>query len=137
MTIKKENKTARGKLSEFLKKNLSFFSFKTQALNSSEKSDKKYIPASIAIPSAEIPDSWGRILEITPYMCVIMSRFEIRIEKTIILEFEMDETNFKDLRCRIKKIIRDNDGYFYYDAVFIDSLQRSDMRQKIMQMLAK
>ncbi len=137
MKIKKTNKTAPGKRTEFLKNLISLFSIRRQTSELSEKNNKKYIPTSITVPSAETPGCWGRILEITQHMCVVMSRFEIRLEKTITLSFEMDGTKFKNLRCRIKKNIRDNDGYFYYDAIFIDSLQRSDMRQKIMQILAK
>ncbi len=101
-----------------------------------KKINKKYIPTTIITPD-ENPDCWGRILDITQHMCVIMSRFEKRIEKIIYLNFEMDGTKFKDIRCKIKKVIRDSDGYFFYDAVFIDSLQRSDMRQKITQILVK
>ena len=98
--------------------------------------NKKYIPASI-ITSAENPNCWGRILEIDQNRCLIMSRFEIRLEKILSLSFDMDNTEFKNLRCRIQKITRDSDGYFYYETKLIDSLQRTDMRQKILQILTK
>ena len=101
-----------------------------------QKNHKRYIPTGI-ITSAENPNCWGRILEIDQNQCLIMSRFEIRIEKTLSLSFEMDNTEFRNLRCRIKKITRDSDGYFYYETKLIDSLQRSDMRQKILQILTK
>ncbi|MBU2530530.1 MAG: hypothetical protein KKD35_05770 [Elusimicrobia bacterium] len=101
-----------------------------------QKTHKKYIPTSI-ITSAENPNCWGRILEIDQNQCLIMSRFEIRIEKILSISFEMDNTEFKNLRCRTKKITRDSDGYFYYETKLIDNLQRSDMRQKILQILTK
>ena len=87
--------------------------------------------------SDENPNYWGRILEIDQNQCIIMSSFKRRFEKIIYLSFEMDNTEFENIRCRVKKISRDSDGYFYYEAIFIDSLQKSDMRQKILQMLTK
>ncbi|MEA3306225.1 MAG: hypothetical protein U9Q34_00380 [Elusimicrobiota bacterium] len=101
-----------------------------------QKNHKHYIQTSI-ITSAENPNCWGRIIEIDQNQCLIISSFEIGMGKIISLSFDMDNTEFTNLRCRIKKINRDSDGYFYYDTTLIDSLQRSDIRQKIIQILAK
>ncbi len=66
-----------------------------------------------------------------------MSRFEIGKGKIISLSFDMNNTEFINIRCAVKEISQDSDGYFYYQTSLIDSLQRSDMRQKIIQILAK
>lgn len=81
-----------------------------------------YIPAEIRT-SLDLPPLWGRLAFLSPSEAELVSHFELPEGKVLALTFELGNAAFEEIRARIKKALRDGDGYYNYSLVFLDPHQ--------------
>ena len=81
-----------------------------------------WIPAEIRT-SLDLPPLWGRLASLSPDGAELVSHFELPEGRTVALSFELGRGPFADVRARIRKALRDADGYYNYDLVFLDREQ--------------
>lgn len=89
-----------------------------------------FIPAEIKT-SLDLPPLWGRLSSLSPSEAELVSHFELPEGKVIALSFELGRAPFADIRARIKKALRDGDGYYNYSLVFLDAAQSELLRAAI------
>ncbi len=88
------------------------------------------IPAEIKT-SLDLPPLWGRLSFLSPEEAELVSHFELPEGKVLALTFELGGAAFEDIRARIKKALRDGDGYYAYSLVFLDPAQSELLRSAI------
>jgi len=81
-----------------------------------------FIPAVIKT-SLDLPPLWGRLAFLSPAGAELVSHFELPEGKILALTFELGRASFEDIRARIKKVLKDSDGYYNYSLVFLDPAQ--------------
>lgn len=91
-----------------------------------------YIPAVIKT-SLDLPPLWGRLAFLSPGEAELVSHFELPAGKVVALTFELGRATFEDLRARIKKALRDSEGYYNYSLVFLDPAQSELLKAAIAQ----
>ncbi|MDD5208376.1 MAG: hypothetical protein PHV36_03250 [Elusimicrobiales bacterium] len=91
-----------------------------------------YIPAVIKT-SLDLPPLWGRLAFLSPGEAELVSHFELPAGKVVALTFELGRAPFEDLRARIKKALRDSEGYYNYSLVFLDPAQSELLKAAIAQ----
>ncbi|OGR62768.1 MAG: hypothetical protein A2X31_06555 [Elusimicrobia bacterium GWB2_63_22] len=89
-----------------------------------------YIPAEIKT-SLDLPPLWGRLGSLSPGEAELVSHFELPRGKVIALSFQLGRSAFEEIRARIKKVLRDEDGYYNYSLVFLDPAQAELLRAAI------
>jgi len=89
-----------------------------------------FIPAVIKT-SLDLPPLWGRLAFLSPGEAELVSHFELPRGKIVALTFELGGAAFEDIRARIKKALRDRDGYYDYSLVFLDPAQSDLLRSAI------
>ena len=85
------------------------------------------IPAEIKT-SLDLPPLWGRLAFLSPEEAEVISHFELPEGRVLALTFELAGSAFEDVRGRIKKAVRDADGYFSYSVTFLAREQRALLR---------
>jgi len=96
------------------------------SLNSADS----WIPAEIKT-SLDLPPLWGRLGTLSPGEAELVSHFELPEGKVLALSFELGRAPFTDVRARIKKALRDGDGYYNYSLIFLDPAQSELLRAAI------
>lgn len=91
-----------------------------------------YIPA-LAKTSLDMPPLWGRLISLAPERADFLSHFELPAGRIITLTFELGRAEFPDMRARIKAALRDGDGYYNYELVFIDQGQSALLRAALIE----
>ena len=94
-----------------------------------------FIPAVIKT-SLDLPPLWGRLAFLSPGEAELVSHFELPAGKVVALTFEFGRAPFEDIRARIKKALRDSEGYYNYSLVFIDPAQSELLKAAIEEMPA-
>lgn len=89
-----------------------------------------YIPAVIKT-SLDLPPLWGRLSFLSPGEAELVSHFELPAGKVVALTFELGRASFEDVRARIKKALKDSDGYYNYSLLFLDPAQSGLLRSAI------
>ncbi len=89
-----------------------------------------YIPAEIKT-SLDLPPLWGRLTFLSPSDAELLSHFELPEGKVLALTFELGNAAFEEIRARIKKALRDGDGYYNYSLVFLDPSQSELLKAAI------
>ena len=89
-----------------------------------------YIPTVIKT-SLDLPPLWGRLSFLSPERAELVSHFDYPEGKVLALSFELGRAGFEDVRARIKKALRDADGYYNYSLVFLDPAQAEQLRAAI------
>lgn len=79
----------------------------------------------------DLPPLWGRLAFLSPEGAELVSHFELPEGKVVALSFELGRAAFEDLRARIKKALRDGDGYYNYSLVFLDPAQAGLLKAAI------
>lgn len=88
------------------------------------------IPAEIKT-SLDLPPLWGRLSSLSPEEAELVSHFELPEGKVVALSFELGGAPFPDIRAKIKKALRDEDGYYNYRLFFLDPAQSELLRAAI------
>ena len=88
------------------------------------------IPAVITT-SLDLPPLWGRLAFLSPGEAELVSHFELPQGKIVALTFELGRASFEDIRARIKKALRDGDGYYNSSLVFLDPAQSELLKAAI------
>jgi len=78
---------------------------------------KEYIPVEILYLNTEKP-LWGRIIEIKPERCVIISKFDFRKYEKIYISFDIEKQKIENIPIKILNTQKDSDGYFIYTCSF-------------------
>ncbi len=91
-----------------------------------------FIPAVIKT-SLDLPPLWGRLAFLSPGEAELVSHFELPAGKVVALTFELGRAPFEDIRARIKKALRDSEGYYNYSLVFLDPAQSELLKAAIAQ----
>lgn len=91
-----------------------------------------YIPAVIKT-SLDLPPLWGRLSFLSPERAELVSHFDYPEGKVLALSFELGRAGFEDIRARVKKALRDPDGYYNYSLVFLDPSQSQLLKDAISQ----
>ncbi len=91
-----------------------------------------FIPAVIKT-SLDLPPLWGRLIFLSPGEAELVSHFELPGGKVVALTFELGRGSFEDIRARIKKVLRDGDGYYNYSLVFLDPAQSELLKSAIIE----
>lgn len=91
-----------------------------------------FIPA-LASTSLDMPPLWGRLVSISPDGAEFLSHFELPAGRMLALSFEAGRGNFEDVRARIKTALRDADGYYNYELVFVDRAQRDLLKTALIE----
>jgi hypothetical protein len=89
-----------------------------------------YIPTVIKT-SLDLPPLWGQLAFLSPEGAELVSHFDYPEGKVLALSFELGRAGFEDIRARIKKALRDADGYYNYSLVFLDPVQAGQLRAAI------
>lgn len=89
-----------------------------------------FIPAVIKT-SLDLPPLWGRLSFLSPAEAELVSHFELPEGKILALTFELGRAPFEDIRARIRKVLKDADGYYNYSLVFLDPAQSALLRAAI------
>lgn len=89
-----------------------------------------YIPA-VLKTSLDLPPLWGRLSFLSPEEAELVSHFELPAGKVLALSFELGRAPFEDIRARITRALRDQDGYFNYSLRFLDPGQSALLRAAI------
>lgn len=89
-----------------------------------------FIPAVIKT-SLDLPPLWGRLAFLSPEEAELVSHFELPEGKVLALTFELGRGSFEDIRARIKRAVRDGDGYYNYSLVLLDPAQAELLRASI------
>lgn len=79
----------------------------------------------------DLPALWGRLAFLSPGEAELVSHFELPEGKMVALTFELGRASFEDIRARIKKALRDGDGYYNYLLVFLDPAQSELLKAAI------
>lgn len=90
------------------------------------------IPAVIRT-SLDLPPLWGRLAFLSPTEAELVSHFELPEGKVVALSFELGRASFEDVRGKIKKALRDGDGYYNYSLSFLDRAQSDLLKDAISQ----
>jgi|GEM_PF-1601762 len=88
------------------------------------------IPAVIRT-ALDLPPLWGRLAFLSPGEAELVSHFDLPEGKMVALTFELGRAPFEDIRARIKKALRDEDGYYNYSLLFLDPVQSGLIRSAI------
>jgi len=88
------------------------------------------IPAVIKT-SLDLPPLWGRLAFLSPGEAELVSHFELPAGKVVALTFELGRASFENIRARIKRALKDSDGYYNYSLVFLDPTQSELLRAAI------
>ena len=81
--------------------------------------------------SLDLPPLWGRLSFLSPAEAELVSHFELPKGKILALTFELGRAPFEDIRARIRKVLKDADGYYNYSLVFLDAAQSELLRAAI------
>lgn len=95
-----------------------------------------FIPA-LAKTSLDMPPLWGRLIALAPGRAEFLSHFELPAGRVILLTFELGRAEFPDIRARIKTALRDGDGYYNYELVFLDQAQSALLRAALIEACPK
>lgn len=95
-----------------------------------------FIPTVIKT-SLDLPPLWGRLAFLSPGEAELVSHFELPAGKVVALTFELGRAPFEDIRARIKKALRDSEGYYNYSLIFLDPAQSELLRAAIAQAPAR
>ncbi|MBI4350848.1 MAG: hypothetical protein HY550_05380 [Elusimicrobia bacterium] len=95
-----------------------------------------YIPAviktaAVFMTDGDLPSLWGRLAFLSPEEAELVSHFELPEGKVVALTFELGRGSFEDIRARIKKALRDGDGYYNYSLVLLDPAQSELIKASI------
>ena len=91
-----------------------------------------FIPAVIKT-SLDLPPLWGRLAFLSPGEAELVSHFELPEGKVVALTFELGRAPFEEIRARIKKALRDGEGYYNYSLVFLDPSQSELLKAAIIE----
>jgi len=89
-----------------------------------------FIPVVIKT-SLDLPPLWGRLSFLSPDEAELVSHFELPEGRVVALTFELGRAAFEDIRARIKKALRDSDGYYNYSLSFLDPAQSGPIKSAI------
>ena len=89
-----------------------------------------FIPAVIKT-SLDLPPLWGRLAFLSPGEAELVSHFELPEGKIVALTFELGRASFEEIRARIKKALKDPEGYYNYSLILLDPAQSALLKSAI------
>lgn len=92
----------------------------------------RFIPVE-ASASLDMPPFWGRLTSLSPDGAELLSHFEVPAGRMLVLSFELGRAGMEGIRARIKRALRDADGYYNYELAFVDGAQRAALRAAIVE----
>ncbi|MHB2026010.1 MAG: hypothetical protein ACYCPQ_05165 [Elusimicrobiota bacterium] len=87
-------------------------------------------------PESLIPESWGRLEELSAASAILLTQSRLRPGDRIFLGFEIGGKPFSPLRASVITCARDMDGFCRAEIRFVDELEKRDLAAAILRVLS-